>query len=358
MSAQMDHERVEQAAAWRVRLTESGAARVPEFELWLAEDPRNETAWRVVQGPWRMLGEYAASSELIVQRRAALAGRPRAARGVAAAWRRLPVAVAAALAFIAVAAGAVLLFRQTHQYVVYRTGAGERRVVTLADGSQITLDMKSEVAVRYTVHFRELELEQGQARFDVAHDAERPFTVAAEGHKVVATGTAFDVDLLGRDLRVTLIEGHVVVLPASAPTRPYEPQSGNGVAAPGATAGAPEPTDWSRIVLDPGQQLLMPAAGVPRIDRVDVDRVTAWERGQVAFKNDPLSVVVARMNRYASRPIVIGDARTGDLRISGVFHEGDVDGFVNTLASYLPISAHSGPNGSIVLADAPAPTRR
>ncbi len=405
MSGPVDHERLEHAAAWRVRLTESGGERVPEFKLWLAEDPRNEEAWRTVQTPWRMLGEYAASSELIVERRAALAGPPRAARrgvggaggrppaagpprgrwgvylgppsnwrpgrgpaaaggrggargGLGGAWGRRPAAVAAMVAFVAVAAGAGLLFWQTRQYVVYRTGAGERRVVTLADGSQITLDTRSEVAVRYTVHSRRLELERGQARFDVAHDAERPFTVAAEGHQVVATGTAFDVDLLGRDLRVTLIEGHVVVLPRNAPTRPYRPGSMGDASVPSTAAGAVEPSDWARIVLDPGEQLLVPAGGAPRIDHVDVDRVTAWERGQVAFKNDQLTAVVARMNRYASRPIVIGDASTGNLRISGVFHEGDVDGFVNTLASYLPISAHSGPDGSIVLTDAPPRVRR
>ena len=346
MSARSDQERLEHAAAWRVRLTESGGLEVPELTLWLAEDPRNEAAWRAVQTPWQMLGEYAASSELIVQRRAALAGRPQPARSpVLRAWARGPTAIAASFAVAAVAAGAAFLFWQTHQSVIYRTSAGERRVVTLADGSQITLDTRSIVAVRYTAHSRELELDRGQARFDVAHDVERPFTVAAQGHKVVATGTAFDVDLLGRDLRVTLIKGHVVVLPQNAPTRPYVPG-----------AGAVIPADWSRIALDPGEQLVLPAVGAPRVDHVNLDRVTAWERGQVAFKNDLLSAVVARMNRYSKDPIVIGDASTANLRISGVFHEGDVDGFVNTLASYLPIRASSGPGGSIVLTSA-APTK-
>ena len=49
------------------------------------------------------------------------------------------------------------------------------------------------------------ELLSGQARFDVAHDAARPFSVHAGGQTVVATGTAFNVDLLGPQVLVTLI---------------------------------------------------------------------------------------------------------------------------------------------------------
>jgi len=65
----------------------------------------------------------------------------------------------------------------------YRTALGERRAVTLADGSQITLDSSSEVMVRYSANARALTLVRGQARFDVTHDVERPFTVTANGRR-------------------------------------------------------------------------------------------------------------------------------------------------------------------------------
>lgn len=339
MSANREAGRLERAAAWRVWLTESGGARLPELADWLAEDPANLLAWKAVQTPWQLLGEHAACPDMITRRRAALAAAPRSSHaGAGRGWRRRPLALAA---LILVSAGAAIFFWQTHRFDIYRTGSGERRVVTLADGSQITLDARSEVAVRYTVHSRQLELERGQARFDVAHDVERPFTVAVDGHKVVATGTAFDVDLLGPDLRVTLIKGHVVVLPQDAPTRPYQVAS--------TRAASAAPADWSRIVLDPGEQLLMAAGRAPRVDHVNLQRVTAWEHGQLAFKNDPLSAVVARMNRYGSSPIVIGDAQAAHLRISGVFHEGDSAGFVSTVTTYLPVRARPGRGGSIVL---------
>src|SRR3546814_1264895 len=81
---------------------------------------------------------------------------------------------------------------------LYRTVLGERRVVTLADGSTVSLDAASEVRVAYSERARELALVRGQARFDVAHDPRRPFAVQARDQRVVATGTAFNVDLLDR----------------------------------------------------------------------------------------------------------------------------------------------------------------
>ena len=94
----------------------------------------------------------------------------------------------------------------------YRTAIGERRVITLSDGSKLSLDADSEVTVRYGKHDRSLHLLKGQARFDVAHDKTRPFSVVAGSQKVIATGTAFNIDMAGPKVLVTLIEGHVVVL--------------------------------------------------------------------------------------------------------------------------------------------------
>jgi transmembrane sensor len=67
------------------------------------------------------------------------------------------------------------------------------------------------------------------------------------------------------------------------------------------------------------------------------------------FDNEPLANVIQRMNRYGPRHIIVGDDHTGSLRISGVFHEGDVDGFVSTIAAYLSVSARERPDGDVVL---------
>jgi transmembrane sensor len=356
MRRAIDPERLEQAAAWRARLAESADLHAAEFSSWLAQDPRNREAWRCVQAPWDVLGQQATAPGVIQLRRAALAHAHDAMRSNDVPPRRFrrPVMLAAA-ASVVLAAGA-FLFWQQHRPDVLRTGFGERRVVTLSDGSQVTLDSRSEVTVRYTADARSLTLVRGQAQFDVAHDVTRPFSVTAEGHKVVATGTAFDVDLLGPQLLVTLLKGHVVVLRQSAATVPWVPDAtpaGPGSATHDGTesralSSAGDALD--RIYLDPGEQLVMSSGGgAPRISHVDVERVTAWERGEIVFDNEPLASVIQRMNRYGPRHIIIGDDHAGSLRISGVFHEGDIDGFVSTIAAYLSVKAQERPDGDVVL---------
>jgi transmembrane sensor len=188
-------------------------------------------------------------------------------------------------------------------------------------------------------------LTSGQARFDVAHDSERPFSVSAGGHKVIATGTAFNVDLLASRLLVTLIEGHVIVAPSSS----LPPLAGTRLQEmPNRTVGTATNTPPS-FALDAGDQLVLSPSASPSIVHVNVDRTTAWENGEVIFENDPLSAVVARINRYTQHRIVIDDTATAELRISGVFHTGDVEGFISTVVSYLPVRAQRTPDGTIRL---------
>ena len=321
-----------EAAAWRARLTEADAESTPEFAAWLATDPRNVEAWKRVQAPWELVGEHATAPEIIELRSAALehvhaAGRRRWTRSPRFVFARRLSAAAAVLVVIVMG----LLVWQSRSPDVYTTHAGERHVVTLADGSRIALDSRTEVRVHYTPQARELELVSGQARFDVAHDVTRPFSVIADGHKVVATGTAFNVDLFGSSLVVTLIEGRVVVL--------AEP-----------VADAAEPLTLPRLTLDVGDQLVLSPSEPPSVEHVSIERATAWENGEIVFENDRLASVVARINRYAQQPVVIADAATAELRISGVFHTGDVEGFVSTLVSYLPVQAERGADGVTRLA--------
>src|SRR5579885_3666355 len=261
----LDPERLEQAAAWRARLAESPELHSQKFSSWLAQDPRNREAWRRVQAPWDILGQQATAPGVIRLRRGALAHAHNAIGGNLSWPKRFRRPALLAAASVVLAAGAFLFWDQRPQD--YRTGFGERRIVTLADGSQLTLDSRSEVRVRYTADARALTLIQGQARFDVAHDVARPFTVAAAGHKVVATGTAFDVDLLGPKLLVTLLKGHVVVLPKGAPTIPWVPDATSAGAGSATRAGAESLASSrageasERIYLDPGEQLVMSSGG-------------------------------------------------------------------------------------------------
>jgi transmembrane sensor len=324
-----DTSRLAQAAAWRVRLAENDLDSGPELAAWLAEDTRNADAWRRVQGDWSLFGEHANSPEILELRSAALAHAHEAGQGRWVRSRRFALShrLGIAAGILIVALGGLYAWMQRPQ--IYTTDAGERRVVTLADGSQVELDSRSEVTVQYSAHARELTLTKGQARFDVTHDVERPFSVSADGHRVIATGTSFNVDLFGPSLLVTLLEGRVVVA-STASLRTLT------------KVDIPQP----RITLDVGEQVVFSPKAPPSVARVNLGQATAWENGEVVSENDALTTVVARINRYAPHPIFIGDTETGELRISGVFHTGDIEGFVSTIVAYLPVRAEQETDGT------------
>lgn len=96
----------------------------------------------------------------------------------------------------------------------YGTAEGEVRTFPLRDGTSITLNSNSAVAVIYSAHAREVSLVRGEAFFDVAHDASRPFRVYAGQRALQAVGTAFNVRLMNPEQFVlTVTAGRVKLLP-------------------------------------------------------------------------------------------------------------------------------------------------
>jgi transmembrane sensor len=313
-------QRLEEAVRWRLRLAEAGTDTAPAFEIWRSESA-NQAAWDHLAGLWTSLDDVSHTPEMMAARQAALLD----ARSTRATRRRGRLFAIAALAVIGlVSAGSYWWLAGP---VDYHTALGERRVVTLSDGSKLSLDSDSEVTVRYGKHARALHLLKGQARFDVAHDKSRPFSVVAGNQKVIATGTAFNIDIAGPKVLVTLIEGHVVVV---------NEESGEAV-----PSGSPA----RAIDLKAGQQLAFRPSTPPRVLPANIQRVTAWTIGQIMFDDEPLSSVVDRVNRYGGTQVVVADAKVGDMKISGVFNAGDTLGFVEIVTHYLPVKAVSeGPH--------------
>jgi transmembrane sensor len=324
------------AASWRARLHELGVSTTQEFEAWRASSPEHEAAWVQVETPWRYLGDQATAPELIAVRgavleRARLEGRARwLGRRAWPLGRRGLIATATAACLLIVSAGTLYI----HQLpTTYRTGTAERRVVMLEDGSTVSLDSRSEIAVRYSKHTRELILERGQARFDVAHDVERPFSVVAGDQKVVATGTSFDVDMVDSQVMVTLIEGHVVVLDRLDANDKY--------------ANARSPREG--VKLEPGERLLAVKNARPSVQQVNLERATAWQTGYLILEDETLASAVERVNRYARSPVIVRDPSAAALRFSGVFKEGDTSAFIDSVTRYLPVEGQMRNDGSVEL---------
>ena len=332
-------EMLEAAMLWRQRV-DSGEWSVDDeasFEAWLKADERHALAYEDIRELCGFIDQHAASPELIGARKEVLASVHRRARlrwTGPAVMLRVPTRRAIAAAIAASVVASIGAWALVERGDVYQTNRGERRAIILDDGSVLSLDAMSKVAVRYTKAERRLTLEHGQARFDVAHDASRPFSVTAGDRQIIATGTAFNVDMLSPEVRVTLIEGRVIVL-----------QQGRG-----ALRSAPSVS--RAVALRPGQSLVVKdVGGAPKVATADLAQATAWQQGQLVFNDEPLGQAVERINRYSSRKIAVADDMVAGITVSGTFNAGDIDAFVEAVNSFLPVHAVTGPDGIILHSD-------
>jgi transmembrane sensor len=234
----------------------------------------------------------------------------------------------AAASVIAVAIGVAALGIWSFSAQRYETGVGEQRDVVLADGSKVTLNTNSAVTVRYSKSRRYLVLEHGEALFAVAHNAARPFDVAAGGTLTRALGTEFNVDMRSTRVTVSVLEGAVQVSAAPAPGT----ISGNFAAI--AKGQAVEFRSQERHVVE---------------ERADLERIDAWRTRHLEFSGTPLSEAVEEFNRYSTTRIVIGTPDLGSVRVSGVFRIGDADGFLYSLGEVLGVEAHESANEVVLI---------
>lgn len=342
-------DRDELAALWAIRLSEQDLSEADQvdFQAWLDSDARNVDILSEIIGAWQAVDRYAAADPMMELREDALAR----ARQIREQTRESP-AVSRGPAWMLVAACLCLIaigfsIWQTQQPEIYSTGLGERRIVLLDDDSRLSLDAGTRVRVKYTTEGRKFWLEQGRAKFSVAKNPLRPFSVAARGKLVVATGTEFSVELVGPETRVILYEGHVAVLDGqSAPAVPI------------ATGDKNPDTDASYLTLDPGQELVVTNASAAKakpkmqVYKASNPAMSAdWEAGMLVFDNETLAIVAERTNRYAEKPLKLADARVGQMRISGVFRAGDTADLVEGLSATLGVKARA--QGREIILSAP-----
>lgn len=335
--------RIEQASAWCLRQAEGPLSTHERrrFEHWLSEDPANAQAFERVAAAWHALDHARAEPELLRLRGETL---DHLRRAQSARWRRARRPwrgwLGWAAALVLSVAGTLLLLQTQPQR--YRTGVGERQLVRLDDGSQLSLDADSRVDVRYSGERRTLWLRQGRARFQVAHDPLRPFSVSAADKMVVATGTEFSVELLTGEMHVILYEGSVEVIDPQGQRAPVLPS-------------AVEPSELTDSTMPTTARLAPGNEWVARLDRpearlreIDAPRSRTWESGQLVFNDESLAAAVERMNRYGDRKVRVSDAQVAAIRISGTFSAGDTAAFVEGISGVFALRAEPR-DGEVVL---------
>ena len=316
----------ERAASWCLRIAERPLtlAEQADFDEWLDADERHAQYFEQMVGVWQCTDAIAELPGFLSLRAKALTmmenGRNRNERPSRGLTRRY--AFGALTAFALTAGVGAWYWAESPD--VYATTVGERRIVRLNDGSSVSLDAASRMLVSFTDERRAVMLERGRARFDVAKDPLRPFTVTAGSQSVVAVGTSFSVELLRNQLRVLLFEGRVAVVPRAVATANIKVRR----------------PDMATTQLLPGQELVANlSSGTAEVLPVEAGRSLGWEGGRVDFVDMPLADAVERINRYATSPIIIGDAAAGRHLVNGVFDAGDTDSFVKGVTALYPLSA-------------------
>ena len=294
----------EQAAEHFARRRTATARQSRERDAWLNEDPRHAEAYERLQRLWEHAGRLADDPELKAIQAADMVALRRGRRFHPPRF----MAVAATLLMLVGLGYVVLPFMQATPPARYATALGERRTETLADGSQIVLNTDSSLEVRYSRGRRELALLRGEAQFEVARDASRPFVVSIGEDTVTALGTRFQVRREPDSAVITLLKGSVEVARGD-----------------------------EHHVLRPNERAILSARTGIAIAPINPESATGWLEGWLRFHGAPLAEVITEANRYSREKLRLGDPRLADVRISGNFHAGDNASIADAASLILPV---------------------
>ena len=342
---------LEQASHWW-ELLHSGSASSSdhrEFGEWVARSPERVEAYletarlvKAIKSPrliWPstaaevLIREAKSSPETVLPFSTARVSASVERRGARQSRGRLAWAVAAVLL---IGLGLVLFMLAKPQE--FRTALGEQRSLLLADGSRVTLNTASTIEVNLHDGRREVRLLQGEALFDVAHDAARPFVVRAGNALLKDVGTQFNVDMHSNGTTVTVVEGRVVVDSPGA-------RELAGAQAHNSGRGAVDP-----LILGANDRVIVTPAGVGVPQRgVNVAASVAWTERQLMFEHRPLSEVAEEFNRYNKDQIEIDSAELKRQEVTGVFDAKDPASFVAFLSSVPGVEIREGANGTHIV---------
>lgn len=299
VSTPPDRNVFEAAATWYVQLQcePANTATLQAWQDWLHREPAHQAAWHQIEQMQRSLGQMPQGL---------------AHRALGAAQQRRHV-----LKMLLWLAGTGAIGWNARQYTSvgnlwadYRTGVGEQRLLTLADGSEVQLNTDTCIDVQMDGRQRLLRLRQGEILVRTGRDsAARPFFVQTAEGRIQALGTLFSIRQLAGTTRVGVLEHQVRI----------EPQA---------------PTAASRIVAA-GHGVDFTEAGIAA-DRRYPATETAWVHGQLIVLNARLGDVINELARY--RPGVMAcDEQAGKLRVSGTFQLHSSDAVLANLQASLPI---------------------
>ena len=290
------------AARWVARMDAGDwqAGDEQELQTWLSADPARHGLLLRTQAAW-LLPEAA---DAIRQDDDIVAAKP-------SSWHRRAIIGGLVAASGAAIIAARLSFADS---VAYATKLGEIRRVPLADGSVMTINSETELKVLLAKDLRQIDLAQGEAWFEVAKDASRPFVVTSGKVRAKAVGTAFSVRTREMGVEVLVTEGVVETWSDANSTK--------------------------KIRVRAGERAMVSERAVVHYESHEVssvDRALAWRAGMIDLNGTTLREAADEFNRYNQRQIVISNPDVAAEQFDGLFRIDDPESFVDAVKSALNV---------------------
>ncbi|RAV27718.1 FecR family protein [Sinomicrobium soli] len=214
-------------------------------------------------------------------------------------------------------------------YNLLKVPYGKRFGITLSDGSRVFLNAGS--SLHYPVAFsrgtpRNVYLD-GEAFFEVSRDTSRPFTVITQEMETRVLGTRFNVTSYKNEQQAytVLEEGSVGVYSGE--------DAGNGM-----------------VTIAPGQRALYDQGHI-EVETVNVEKYTAWTRGELYFQNDPFGLVMRKLERHFNVAIESRYPELDHIPFTATFRGETLEQILNAYRLHTPFRYTR--NGNTIVITAP-----
>jgi transmembrane sensor len=319
----------QQARLWFIRLREEAVTPedISEWEAWLRANPAHGEAYDAVAAVWT------AAETVAVPRATAAELRGDAYDGAVpvAQWlfrkprRRTGMWLAglAAAASIAVMVSTQIPPSGLAETTQIATTRAQHKDAVLPDGSKVALGGMTTLRFTFARDRRTIEMQNGEALFNVVHERSRPFVVKTALGDITAVGTAFDVNVGRSAVVLSVSEGVVAFDPAATHS---------------ATA----------MKVSAGQRLVIDADGA-RLMQVEAGRPPSWTEGRLEYRSQALALVLDDINRYADAPVRLADPALSSLAYTGTVRLATIGQWAAGLGDVFPLTAEKAADGSILL---------
>ncbi|NUT78906.1 FecR family protein [Pseudomonas sp. C1C7] len=330
--SQAEYDAITDAAAhWCMRLHAEDCTPQERlaFEQWLDAHPLHAFEYEAMLEIWEVAGDLPRPEPVVVP----LVQQPIAKARPRTAWQTYGMAAAVCAIALPLAAFSGWNLGWLPNSYQHFAATDSVRLVTLKDGSQVELNLGSELTWSNYKDHRQVTLNKGEAFFSVSHDTRHPFIVKAAEGRIRVTGTQFNVWMYEDQVKVNLIEGSVLV-----------------------SSNDDLPGDGLR--LGPSMQASYRHGDyIPRISQTyDNDSSLAWRSGKLVLDNLALNEALPLINRYLETPLMVADNSTGAIRIGGIYNIKELDSLVATLPKVLPVYLTRNKEGNPVINSIPQRT--